>query len=168
MRLISAIGLAVLSLVFIGASVSSYPLLSAQELFNTKSLPRDQMSPPEPLRPRLKALAGGNALNCGRGNQTSLKAADVSDCALEAYVSKKRFYARFDLEGGFDVDLGVGFASDGEKAYVITSWRPIAWDSARLEVHPCPLPTKLVKTRSGRLDCFSADPSSRPKLLENY
>jgi hypothetical protein len=122
----SAIGLAVLSLAFLDAFVSSYPVLSAQELLNTNTLPRDWMSPPEPLRPRLKALAGGNAVNCGRASQSSLKATDVSDCALEAYASRKSFYARYDLQG-IDSLLAVGFAFDGQKAYAVIWQKMIGW-----------------------------------------
>ena len=90
---------------------------------------------------------------------------------MQKYTSGKRFYARFDLEGEINVDLEVGFASDGRKVYVVTSSRGFTWDDDdppyfSLQVYKCPLPTKLVKTQSGRLDCFVADPSSRPKLLQ--
>jgi hypothetical protein len=127
------------------------------------------MFPQSGLKQRLRELAGNNAVNCGHASHSSLHPADVTDCALQEYAAKKRFYARFDLEGGFDVNVGVGFASDGKKVYVITSWRAIPWDdeppSYRLQVYQCPLPIKLLKTESGLLDCFSADPGSRPKLL---
>jgi hypothetical protein len=129
------------------------------------------MFPQSGLKQRLRELAGNSAVNCGHAtSQSSLHPADVTDCALQEYASKNGFYARFDLEGGFDTNVVVGFASDGKKVYVITSWRAISWDgdeppSYRLQVYQCPLPIKLLKTKSGLLDCFSADPGSRPKLL---
>jgi hypothetical protein len=131
------------------------------------------MSPQSGLKQRLKQLAGDNAVNCGRASQSLLPAPDVTECALQEYTSAKRFYARFDLEGwdGWEGDLEVGYASDGKKVYVVTSSRRPTWDgedppSFLLQVYTCPLPTKLMKTPSGLLDCFVADPSSRPKVLQ--
>jgi hypothetical protein len=128
--------------------------LSAQELFNPKKLPSDWMSPPI-LRQRLLALAGEGALNCGRASQSSLAPADVTDCALQQYASKKRFYVRYDLEG-FDSEQAVGFAFDGEKLYSVTWQRMMGWTGKQtLHAQECPLPIELTKTRSGRLKCLS-------------
>ena len=129
------------------------------------------MFPQSGLKQRLKELVGNTAVNCGHAtSQSSLHPVDVTDCALQEYAAKKRFYARFDLEGGIDVNVGVGFAYDGKKVYVVTSWRPISYDdeppSYPLQVYQCPLPVKLLKTKSGLLDCFAAEPGSRPKLLQ--
>ena len=165
MRILAAIRLAVLSLVFLEASVGSHSVLSAQELFKADTLPRDWMSP-QLLKPRLKALAGRDALNCGYAAPSWLTATDVSDCALQAYASRKSFYARFDLEG-IDSLVAVGFAFDGQKVYAVTWIEMIGWGGRQvLDVKACPLPVTLRKNKSGRLDCFPPDPSAEPYIWE--
>jgi hypothetical protein len=168
MRILAAVRLVVL-LALVQAFVGWHSVLSAQELFKTDTLPRDWMSP-QLIKPRLKALAGRDALNCGlaapwsRAADVTLSATDVSDCALQAYASRKSFYARYDLEG-IDVPLAVGFASDGQKVYEVT-WM-LNWGGRQeLNVKDCPLPVTLRKMKSGRLDCFQPHPSDEPYLWQ--
>ena len=138
------------------ATICFAPHLFAQDLFNPKKLPSDWMSPPI-LKQRLQALAGGGAMNCGRASQSSLAPADVTDCALQQFTLKKRFYARYDLEG-FDSEQTIGFAFDGKKLYTVTWQQMIGWSTRQtLRTKECPLPIELTKTRSGRLNCFSRD-----------
>jgi hypothetical protein len=128
----------------------------AQTLFNPKKLPSDWMSPPI-LRQRLLALAGNDAMNCGRASQSSLAPADVTDCALQQFASKKSFYARYDLEG-FDSEQTIGFAFDGEKLYTVTWQRMLGWTGKQtLRTEECRQPIQLTKTRSGRLHCSLRD-----------
>ena len=155
---------------------------SAQELFHDTTLPHDWVSS-QVLKPRLKALAGRDAVNCGRASvpspfemptfhlgriqdtsRLSLKASDVSDCALHAHASRKSFYARFDIEGIVTL-VELGFAFDGRKAYAAVTWQRmgIGWgDEQTLDVKDCPLPITLTKNKWGWLDCFAADPNAKP------
>ena len=169
MRMLAQIRLAILSLMFLETCLGSHPVLSAQEFFKADTLPRDWMSP-QLLKPRLKALAGRDALNCGlaapwsTANDVRLRATDVSDCALQAYASRKSFYARYDLEG-IDFPLAVGFASDGQKVYAVT-WM-VNWGGRQeLDVKDCPLPVTLRKMKSGQLDCFPPPPSEEPHIWQ--
>lgn len=92
-------------------------------------------------------------MNCGRASQSSLAPADVTDCALQQFAAKKKFYARYDLEG-FDSEQTLGFAFDGEKLYTVTWQRMIGWTGKQtLKTQECPLPIQLTTTRSGRLHC---------------
>jgi hypothetical protein len=143
---------AVLNCVCIATIIGFGPHISAQELFNPKKLPDDWMFPPI-LRQRLVALAGDGAMNCGRASQSSLAPADVTDCALQQFASKKRFYARYHLEG-FDPEQNIGFAFDGERLYKVT-WQLGLTNKLTLDTQECQLPIELRKTRSGRLDCYS-------------
>jgi hypothetical protein len=163
MRMLAQIRLAILSLMFLETCLGSHPVLSAQEFFKADTLPRDWMSP-QPLTPRLKALAGGEAINCGYAVPSGLRATDVSDCALPAYASRKSFYARYDLEG-IDSLVAVGFAFDGQKAYAVT-WMVGLGGRQTLDVKDCALPVTLRKMKSGRLDCFPPDASAEPYILE--
>jgi len=157
----TAIKLAVFSVVFLDVSVGA---LFAQELFNPKMLPRDWMSP-SLLKPRLKDLAGPDAVNCGRASQSSIKAADVSDCALQAFGSRKSFYARYDLQA-IDSVLVVGFAFDGQKVYAVTWENMVGWAASHtLDVKECPSPTTLSKLKSGRLNCFAPDSNGNSSIM---
>ena len=96
-------------------------------------------------------------MNCGRASQSSLAPAGVTDCALEQFASKKRFYARYDLEG-FDSEQTIGFAFDGEKLYTVTWQRMMGWTAKQtLQTEQCPQPIRLTKTKSGRLHCSLHD-----------
>jgi len=150
------IRIAALNCFCIASIISFGPSLFAQSLFNPKKLPSDWMSPPI-LRQRLLALAGQDAMNCGRASQSSLAPADVTDCALQQFAAKKNFYARYDLEG-FDSEQTIGFAFDGEKLYTVTWQRMMGWTGKqKLKTQECPLPIQLTKTRSGRLHCSLDD-----------
>jgi|SRR5260370_4971804 len=147
------------------AAIASFGAnLSAQDPFNRSKLPYDWMSPPI-LKQRLLALAGESAINCGRASRSSLSPADVTDCAFQEYVSKKKFYVRYDLQG-IDSELAVGFAFDGQRVYAVTWERTIGWgDQQTLHVEECPSPIKLVKTKSGTLNCFPPDPNAKANIL---
>jgi hypothetical protein len=155
---------AIIWVLCIAAIVSVGSDLAAQDLFDRNKLPFDWMSPPI-LKQRLSALAGESAIICGRASRSSLAPADVTDCALEEYVSKKKFYARYDVQG-IDSELAVGFAFDGKRVYAVTWERMIGWgDKQTLHVEECPSPIKLVKTKSGRLNCFPPDPKAKTNIL---
>lgn len=165
MRVNAAINLTVLAGFFLAVAAPSHLTLSAQQLFKNNMSPRDWVYP-DVLKPRLKVLAGRDAINCGRASLSSLKATDVSDCALQAYASRKRFYARYDLES-FDTVDTLGFAFDGRKVSAVIWQRMIGGAKQTLVVKDCPLPITLTKTRSGRLDCFPAEiklPIGPPQL----
>ena len=145
---------------YIATIISLRPGIFAQDLFNPNKLPSDWMSTPI-LRARLLTLAGNSAVNCGRAPQPSRLTgfptpADVTDCALKQLASKRSFYARYDL-GGFDSQQTIGFAFNGEKLYIVT-WQLTTWsDKQMVDVEECPHPIQLMKTRSGRLNCFSGE-----------
>lgn len=144
------------------AIISVCPTIFAQTLFNPKKLPSDWMSPPI-LRQRLLELAGNDAMNCGRASQSSIAPADVTDCAMQQFVSKKRFFARYDLEG-FDSEQTIGFAFDGEKLYTVTWQRMMGWTGKQtLRAQGCAAPIQLTKTRSGRLTCSLRDRDALPE-----
>ena len=157
MRSLLAIRLAVFTVVFLELSVGLRSTLFAQEWFKPQLSPTDWASP-DLLKPRLKALAGPKALNCGL-TSSKVKAADISDCALQAYASRKSFFARYDLQC-FDFSCARGFAFDGQKLYSVTWAKPlIGWgDRQALDVEDCPLPVTLTKTKTGYLKCFPSDP----------
>src|ERR1035438_2860696 len=71
--------------------------LPAQDLFNPRNLPRDWASPPI-LKQRLLSLAGGAALNCGHASFSTTDANDATNCALQSYSSKRRFYVQYRSE----------------------------------------------------------------------
>jgi hypothetical protein len=175
--------LVVLALISVAVAVHAQRIRgNAQELFHNKTLPRDWMSS-QVLKPRLKALTGRDAVNCGRASippqlempvlhfglsqdtsRSSLTASDVSDCALQAYAHRKSFYARYDLQS-IDSFVELGFAFDGRKVYAVIWQRMIGWgDEQTLNVKDCPLPIRLTKNESGWLDCFVADPTARPAI----
>ena len=97
-------------------------------------------------------------------SQVWLKASDVSDCALQAYASRKSFYVRYDFQG-FDNVFEYGFAFDGRKVYAVM-WQSMGIGSGEptLNVKDCPLPIALTKNKSGWLDCFAADPNAKPAI----
>ena len=159
--------MAVLKSLCIATIIGLGPGIFAQDLFNPNSLPSDWNSAPF-LKKRLRALAGENAMNCGRAPQSSRvtgqpRPADVTDCALHQFAAKKKFYARYDLEG-FDSEQAIGFAFDGTKLYTVT-WQRTSWTNRQtIDVQECPTPIELTKTRLGRLACFSRDPNELPDL----
>jgi hypothetical protein len=139
-RLHLGIRFSLLNCLCITTIISFGPNIFAQTLFNPKKLPSDWMSPPI-LRQRLLTLAGSGAMNCGRASQSSLAAADVTDCALQQFASKKKFYARYDEEG-VDSEQTIGFAFDGETLYTVT-WRMMGWTGKSiLKTQECPLVTQ--------------------------
>ena len=157
MRLLTSIRLAAACIALLALSSGSQTVLFAQDWFKPQLSPSDWTSP-ELLKPRLKALAGSKAVNCGYASSQRLKATDVSDCALQAYASRKSFYARYDLPG-IDTLIVLGFAFDGRKLYAVTwpKWG-MGWQGRPLDVKDCPTPVTLRKAKSDRLNCFPSDP----------
>jgi hypothetical protein len=100
-------------------------------------------------------------------SRLSLRANDVSDCALQAHASRKSFYARYDIQS-IDTLVELGFAFDGRKAYTVTWYRMgIGWSGQTLDVKDCPLPITLTKNQWGWLDCLAAKPKAlRPGYFE--
>jgi hypothetical protein len=141
--------------------------LLAQDFLNTHRLSDDWMYH-SALTHRLQDLAGEAALNCG-GVRVQRDPNHVTDCALRAYGSNKSFYARYDIQG-IDTEHAIGLAFDGNKIYVVI-WNH---DDLRLsnreslDIQACPLPTKLVKTASGRLNCFPINPDLTSSILWSY
>lgn len=183
MRLNPAITLTVLTRCFVVFALCPHLTLCAQDLFQNTTLPRDWKSS-QVLKPRLKALAGRDAVNCGRAsvpsplgrpvlhlglNQDtsplSLKTSDVTDCALQAHASRESFYARYDI-WGIDTLVELGFAFDGRRAYAATWERMgIGWgDGRKVDVKDCPLPITFTENKWGWLDCFSVDPNAKPAI----
>jgi hypothetical protein len=139
--------------------------LPAQDLFNPRNLPRDWASPPI-LKQRLLSLAGGAALNCGHASFSTTDANDATNCALQSYSSKRRFYVQYDVLG-IDSELAVGFAFDGTEVYAVT-WERLQqyWRTHQIiHVEVCPSPIRLFRTATQKLSCFSPDPNVKRNIL---
>ena len=120
---------------------------------------------------RLLFLSGhgdsaGNRVNCGwidiRENPNP-----ASDCALSAFAHKVPFYVRYNLQG-IDSRVSIGVAGEASgKLYIVEydsrGWGMTASDGAELTDRkhnytiPCPSPTTLRKTQTGRLTCNGFD-----------
>ena len=120
------------------------------------------------------ALAGPMAVDCGRvtiRHDTS----SASECAINAFESKKAFVVRYDLPG-IDSQVAVGLAGDSAGrtygiAYDSMGWsdeglhRPALRKDRNLITTACPRPVRLRKTGGGGLTCFPPDPNAKPNIM---
>lgn len=121
---------------------------------------------PPVMNNHMMELAGEGALNCGRVRYDQ-DASLASDCALNAFKAKKRFYVRYDLPG-IDSDVSVGVVGKGtNEVYTLVYDSTLSSnDKGDLskETRLCPIPVNLVETKSGRLKCLSPDPDAENVL----
>src|ERR1700686_3395159 len=124
---------------------------SPQGIFNSRNLPPDWASRPL-LKRRLISLAGEGALNCGHASFSTIHASNVTNCALQSYSSKTKFYVQYDVQG-IDSERGIGFAFDGKDVYAV-AWEGLGeglqqyWRRGQevIAVEACPSPTRLFRT----------------------
>jgi hypothetical protein len=140
-------------------------LFNPNSNFDVPNLPPDWASRPI-LKQRLISLAGEGALNCGHASFSTIEARRVTSCALQLYSSKTKFYVQYD-QPGIDVELGIGFAFDGKEVYAV-AWERLQQYWRRLEVidvEACPSPTRLFRTGTEKLNCFSLEAKPKRSIL---
>jgi hypothetical protein len=113
---------------------------------------------------QLAALAGRDALDCGRVTQMQ-KPNAASDCALKAFTDSKAFYVSYDQRawsGGYTV----GFAGDRKGNLYFAEYMNEGWppqppsesvhvsDDNHIRFGPCPEPPVLFKVHDGELTCI--------------
>jgi hypothetical protein len=118
----------------------------------------------EPLR--LAALAGKDALNCGRVTR-SQRPDTASECASKALAGGKPFYVSYDQYawgGGYTV----GFARDINGNLSFVGYTNEGWptqppskpghvsDDNHVRFGACPKPQILFKLRNGELTCIGS------------
>ena len=115
---------------------------------------------------QLAALAGRDALNCGRVTQSKRPDA-VSDCASKAFADNKPFYVSYD-QNVWGTGYTVGFAGDkyGNLSfveYINQGWPPQPPSEAvrvsednHIRFGPCPKPQILFQVRNGESTCIGS------------
>lgn len=114
---------------------------------------------------KLELLAGHgvmNTLNCGRV-ATSQSRGAATECALNAFMNKKPFHVRFDLEALEGVYY-FGLAGDhSENLYAVEDASMLGdggpqIPGSRMATTPCPKPIKPRISPGGILTCLPTDP----------
>jgi len=121
---------------------------------NKSSSPAAAVSPATPapkdaLEERLRKLAGNDAKNCGRMDQTSDFTA-AGNCALEAAKAKKPFYVAYDMPG---LSVGIAGNSEGKLNTVQTETNQAQGGQAQPKVTEFACPAELRLAQSGRATC---------------
>jgi len=156
---------AVIALVLVG-----WVALRGYQFLSVPSFPPDLG--PDPMQREFFALAGLTAVDCGRV-KISHDLSSASECAMNAFESKKAFVVRYDLDSQIAIGLAGNFAG-----YIFAiiydrmGWSDegISWPSVRSTNHyliitPCPRPVKLRKTAGGGLTCFPPVPNAKPNIM---
>ena len=115
---------------------------------------------------QLAALAGRDALNCGRVTRMQ-KPDAASSCALKAFTNSKAFYVSYDQRawsGGYTV----GFAGDRKGNLYFVEYMNQGWppqppsegvhisDDNHIRFGTCPKPRVFFKVRNGELTCIGS------------
>ena len=113
---------------------------------------------------KLVMLAGNEAMNCG-WVKLGQNPNSASDCALLAFRQKKPFYISYDAGAWQWISEGLAGNSAGDVYYV--EYAVVAFldlipprsgvqtiGDNHIRFGPCPKPSTLTKTDSGRLTCF--------------
>jgi hypothetical protein len=110
---------------------------------------------PRTMDIKLLALAGKEAVNCGRvhlGQDPQLP----TNCAQKSFAANKAFYVRYDREG-IDTENATGFSFNGNlrKLYKVEYLHQLggAGPRERLTLVPCSSPIKVNVNKNGLLTC---------------
>lgn len=116
---------------------------------------------------QLAALAGKDALNCGRVTR-SRKPDAASDCASKAFAGGKPFYVSYD-QFAWNAGYTVGFARDINGNLSFVEYANVGWprqapsegvrvsDDYHIRFGACPKPQILFKLRNGELTCIGSN-----------
>ena len=112
---------------------------------------------------QLAALAGSDALNCGRVTR-NLKPVAASDCARSAFAGRKSFYVSYDQKA-WTSGYTVGFAGNVRGNLYFVEYRNEGWpaqppsegvrvsEDNRIRFGPCPKAV-LFEANNGELTCI--------------
>jgi hypothetical protein len=125
--------------------------------------------PSDLLEQRMKELAP-DAVNCGRVG-IRINPQKASNCAMDAFKSKKPFQVRYDLQG-IDSSVAVGWVGSANGKVIAISFDgdPMGGGGTsasrqRVNEKACPQPVKLFISPQGRLNCFPSDPNAKRDIM---